>query len=410
MNIFLYILSGLSLFLFSLDQIKFNLNNIFASKIQKLISKSVNTTFKSFFIGFLSAAIIQSSSGTTAIAISLLSSKYIKPKDCLGIIIGANLGTCITTFIFAININNISLYIVFISFIIYLILSKYRKYIILTIYIGIMLLGLDILNYGFNLLINNNFVYTIIQTIQNSNILSILFGILSTAIIQSSSGIIGIVEGMYNVHLINLNSSICIMLGANIGTTLTGYLATINTKNITGDNFVNTGALYFEGDQSKTCYIGGVVGHGGGAGVIFTNMINTGNITVTKAPASTYVGGIKGYSVTSLDGSKVYCDIFAKDCTYVGIVTGRPRVVEETVVNYATNCQVGGKIATTESFKKTWDDDTEDYIEGVSPDWVELDGTNYFSYIYGGATDWSGVTPAYDGCSWLSEKPTVSAQ
>lgn len=233
MNIFLYILSGLSLFLFSLDQIKFNLNNIFASKIQKLISKSVNTTFKSFFMGFLSAAIIQSSSGTTAIAISLLSSKYIKPKDCLGIIIGANLGTCITTFIFAININNISLYIVFISFIIYLILSKYRKYIILTIYIGIMLLGLDILNYGFNLLINNNFVYTIIQTIQNSNILSILFGILSTAIIQSSSGIIGIVEGMYNVHLINLNSSICIMLGANIGTTLTGYLATINTKNNT---------------------------------------------------------------------------------------------------------------------------------------------------------------------------------
>ena len=126
------------------------------SKIQKLISKSVNTTFKSFFMGFLSAAIIQSSSGTTAIAISLLSSKYIKPKDCLGIIIGANLGTCITTFIFAINTNNISLYIIFISFIIYLILSKYRKYIILTIYIGIMLLGLDILNYGFNLLINNN--------------------------------------------------------------------------------------------------------------------------------------------------------------------------------------------------------------------------------------------------------------
>lgn len=233
MTIFLYIITGLSLFLFSLDRIKHHLSNLFTSRLHKLITKSVNTTFKSFFIGFLSSAIIQSSSGTTAIAISLLSSKYIKPKECLGIIIGANLGTCITAFIFAININYISLYIISISFITYLIFSKHKKFIILFIYIGLMLLGLDILNNGFNMLINNNVIYTLIQTIQDSNILSILFGILTTSIIQSSSGIIGIVEGMYNVHLINLNSSICIMLGANIGTTLTGYLATINTTNNT---------------------------------------------------------------------------------------------------------------------------------------------------------------------------------
>jgi phosphate:Na+ symporter len=93
-----------------------------------------------------------------------------------------------------------------------------------------MLLGLDILNSGFTNIINNKEIYTIIQNIQNSNILSILFGILSTAIIQSSSGIIGIVEGLYETHLTSLESSIAIMLGANIGTTLTGYLAIINTS------------------------------------------------------------------------------------------------------------------------------------------------------------------------------------
>lgn len=227
---FIYILSGLSLFLFSLDQIKYALSNLFASKLKQLITKSVNTKFKSFLFGFLCAALIQSSSGTTAIAISLLSSKFIKPKDCLGIIIGANLGTCITTFITAINIEYISLFIIIISFALYILLSKFKKYIILFIYIGIMLLGLDILNSGFNNIINNRNIYTIIQNIQNSNILSILFGILSTAIIQSSSGIIGIVEGLYETHLTSLESSIAIMLGANIGTTLTGYLATINTS------------------------------------------------------------------------------------------------------------------------------------------------------------------------------------
>ena len=227
---FIYILCGLSLFLFSLDQIKCTLSNLFTSKLKQLISKSVNTKFKSFLFGFFCAALIQSSSGTTALAISLLSSKFIKPKDCLGIIIGANLGTCITTFITAINIEYISLFIIIISFIIYISLYKLKKYIILIIYIGIMLLGLDILNSGFTNIINNKEIYTIIQNIQNSNILSILFGILSTAIIQSSSGIIGIVEGLYETHLTSLESSIAIMLGANIGTTLTGYLAIINTS------------------------------------------------------------------------------------------------------------------------------------------------------------------------------------
>lgn len=242
-NFLLLILSGLSLFLFSLDQIKFNLNNLFISKLKKIISISVNTTLKSFLVGLIVSACIQSSSGTTAIAISLLSSNYIKPKNCLGIIIGANLGTCLTTFITAININNISLIILIISFITYIIIYKYRKITILFIYIGLMLLGLDILNIGFNNIINNNYIYNIIKTSQESTLLSVLFGIFSTAIIQSSSGIIGIVENMYDSNLINLSSSISIMLGANIGTTLTGYLATINTSNNT-KTIINRNLLF----------------------------------------------------------------------------------------------------------------------------------------------------------------------
>lgn len=229
-NFILFILSGLCTFLFSLDQIKYNLNNLFITKLQLIIKKLVNNRFKSFFIGCICSAIIQSSSGTTAIAISLLSSKYIKPKDCLGIIIGANLGTCLTTFVTAIDIRNISLYIIILSFLIYLFFTKIRKYILLLIYIGLMLLGLDILNYGFNQLINNKIIYNTINNFQSSNILSLLFGIFSTSIIQSSSGIISIVENMYSSKLINIYSAINIMLGANIGTTLTGYLATINTS------------------------------------------------------------------------------------------------------------------------------------------------------------------------------------
>lgn len=224
------------MFLFSLDQIKYNLNKLFISKLRNLITSSVNTRFKSFLFGFISSSLIQSSSGVTAISISLLSSNYINKKECLGIIIGANLGTCITSFIIALNIENISLIIITISIILFFILFRYRKVIKLFIYIGLMLLGLDILSNGFDIIINNNmYIYTFIQSSQDSNILSLLFGILTTAIIQSSSGIIGIVQGMYNSHLVSLSSSVCIMLGANIGTTFTGFLATINTNNKTRD-------------------------------------------------------------------------------------------------------------------------------------------------------------------------------
>ena len=240
---FLYILCGLLLFLFSLDQIKSTLNNLLETKLKTFITNSVNTKFKSFFIGFLTSAAIQSSSGTTAIAISLVSSKYIKPKDCLGIIIGANLGTCLTAFVLAINIDNIYLYLLTIGILIYFLINKIKKFSILIIYIGLMLLGLNLLSQGFNTLLNVEYIYNIINNIQNSNMLSVLFGILSTAIIQSSSGIIGIVEEMYSNNIVNLSCSLGIMLGANIGTTLTGYFATINTTGNT-KKIVNMNLLF----------------------------------------------------------------------------------------------------------------------------------------------------------------------
>lgn len=230
---FIFIFAGLFLFLFSLGLLKKQLNSLFSTKLSNIIQSLTNSRLKSFMFGCFAAAAIQSSSGVTAIAIAFFVSNYIKPNSCLGIIIGANLGTCITTFITAININHISLFLIILGFIAYISFTKFNKYSILIIYIGIMLLGLDILNYGFAFILNNEAINNLIYHNQNSTALSTLFGVLSTAIIQSSSGIISIVEQMYCVGLINIKCAICIMLGANIGTTITGYLSTIKTSNNT---------------------------------------------------------------------------------------------------------------------------------------------------------------------------------
>ena len=172
--------------------------------------------------------------------------------------------------------------------------------------------------------------------------------------------------------------------------------------------FVNTGNITVKGNATEL-YVGGVSTLWARTDAKM-DMTNTGNITVKKPEdakySTAYVGGAVAQMLATGTGAKAYCDIQAVDFTNVGMITGAAR--SATVV--ASNCEVGGRIATTESEKKTWDDDAEDYIVAVTPDWNSISNDNYFSYIYGGTTDWSGVTPAYDGCSWLSEKPTVSAQ
>ncbi len=138
----------------------------------------------------------------------------------------------------------------------------------------------------------------------------------------------------------------------------------------------------------------------------YSNNVNTGkieiaDITIAKNHA---IGGIIGYAANHVSNCQSYCELSAIGATNAGMIMGTARA-EATLVK---NCQVGGQIAVTESEKKTWDDDAEDYIWKTSPDWNPLTNENYFTYIYGGTTDWTGVE-AYDGCSWLSEAPAVSA-
>lgn len=104
-DIYLLVVGGLSIFIFGLNLTKENLRCISNQRIQKIIYNSTNTVFKSFFVGFLATIIIQSSSGVTAIVVSFIASGILSFPQGLGIMIGANLGTCITAFLVGFNIQ-----------------------------------------------------------------------------------------------------------------------------------------------------------------------------------------------------------------------------------------------------------------------------------------------------------------
>jgi hypothetical protein len=128
-----------------------------------------------------------------------------------------------------------------------------------------------------------------------------------------------------------------------------------------------------------------------------TNVVNTGNITmenVTLAETLTLVqvGGIFGYCSSPVDNATSYCNmkVVGVPIAQVGMFSGSAR----SATSLATNFKVGGIIF------GEYDEEHEEYEE------IKINSTNFYNYIYGGKTDWSGVSN-YDGCSAISAAPTL---
>jgi len=230
--IFLLTIGGLAVFLFGLSFTRDNLKLLGNKHLEKIIQNSTNTKLKSFLIGMVSTILIQSSSGVTAIVVTFIASGYLSYKQGLGIMIGANLGTCVTAFLVGINIQEWSLIIIIIASIC-LIFCKAEKYQLISnaiLGIGVIFLGLQLMEAGFTSIVKSKSFSNFIISYSNNSIIALLLGIILTFIIQSSSAIIGILEQLYATKIIFLQPAIALMLGSNIGTTLTACFVIVNTN------------------------------------------------------------------------------------------------------------------------------------------------------------------------------------
>ena len=161
----------------------------------------------------------------------------------------------------------------------------------------------------------------------------------------------------------------------------------------TGD--IKVGAAGVETKVNFLC-VGGIWGEVTSASATMTDPINTGNITITNVTnasvADSYVGGIVGKTIAKVTNAQCYCNIAAAGYTNLGWATGSARVKDSIV---ATNCKFGGNLVEIEI-----DDEDESQKEKSTP----LTADNYFDYIFGGTTDWTGVEN-YDGCTLLTASP-----
>ncbi|SHH23206.1 Na/Pi cotransporter family protein [Caloranaerobacter azorensis] len=232
--ILLSILGGIFLFLSGIKIISTSFEKTVSKKFKTTLYKLTNNKIVGVLLGIMITGLLQSSSATTLLVISLVHSNLINIYKAVPIIMGANIGTTITAQIVAIEIKNYAIYFLLAGFITMPFFKKESNKIIPRLLIGISLifLGLDIVSNSIASTNSTKKLSLLIENIGTNDALGIFSGFLITAIIHSSSTGIAILQIMASSNIITVRTSIPIMLGQNIGTcidTLIGSLATNRT-------------------------------------------------------------------------------------------------------------------------------------------------------------------------------------
>lgn len=221
---------GLALFLFGIDYLSLSLENISATHFKKLLLRFTSSPLKGIFIGLLLTCLIQSSSATTAMVVTLINAQLITFKQSIGIIMGANIGTTITAWIVGFNLfQYASLFLILGASL--LLISKHPKIKILSQIIfglGCLFYGLEMMSFHLEKISHLPQFINLVTLFNKHPFLSLLGGIITTSIIQSSSATIAIVQQLYSLKAFSLYISLPFLFGCNIGTTITAFISSIH--------------------------------------------------------------------------------------------------------------------------------------------------------------------------------------
>lgn len=223
------IIGGLALFLFGINLMSDSLKRLAGNKLKMIIEKTTNTPFKGILVGAFVTVLIQSSSGTTALTVGLVSAGLMTFPQAVGVIMGANIGTTVTSVLISLDVSKYALVFVSIgSFIIFFSKkTKVKEFGNVVLGFGLLFYGLELMGTGLDAILAqySDIANNIFQTFGQWPVLGLFVGIIFTALIQSSAAAIGILQSLYAVGNLSLVGAIPILLGANIGTCITAVLA-----------------------------------------------------------------------------------------------------------------------------------------------------------------------------------------
>ena len=256
----LRLICGLALFLFGMELMGSSLKKSAGKSLKKILGEFTSNKFKGFLLGLSVTAIIQSSSATTVMVVGFVNSGTMLLSQAISVIMGANVGTVVTTWLTALNgisqsgspLNAFQYFkpdfwmpiLAFVGIILLTFSKKQRTYDIATVLLGfsVLMVGMDLMSEAVAPLKDNEAFVNILTLFKNP-IMGVLAGAVLTVIVQSSSASIGILQALSTTGAINFSMAIPIILGQNVGTCVTAMISSIGAnKNGKRAAFVH---LYF---------------------------------------------------------------------------------------------------------------------------------------------------------------------
>src|SRR3989338_182742 len=225
-TVILGIFTGLVIFIFGIEHLSKEILLLAKQKFNEILRKSTKNRFVSTLLGTIISALMQSSTATTVITVSLVSTGIISFYQSLGIIFGANIGTTITVQFISLKITSLAHFFMIGGFILSIVGRSYRYLGKALFYFGLLFFGLNIISDAVLPIKDDPFILDLFSKLSNVFI-ALLAGFLVTATVQSSAITTGIVVVLAINGIISLSQALPILLGSNIGTTVTAFISSM---------------------------------------------------------------------------------------------------------------------------------------------------------------------------------------
>ena len=232
------LVGGLGIFLLGMKYMQQGLQVIAGARIRRMIRAITSNRFLAVGVGFFVTTLVQSSSVTSVMVIGLVNSELMALTEAIAVIIGANIGTTVTGWILALKIGEYGLPLLGLAAFGWLFLkSEKLRYASLSILgIGMVFFGLEVMKDGFapvRELPEFADLFQLFEATDYPGVLkSALVGCVATLVVQSSSATLGMTIALANTGVVDFRTAAAVVLGTNIGTTITAYLASVGADDI----------------------------------------------------------------------------------------------------------------------------------------------------------------------------------
>jgi len=225
------LLGDLALFLYGMQMMSNGLEAAAGNRMRGILEKLTSNRILGVLVGAGITAVIQSSSATTVMVVGFVNSGMMQLKQAIGVIMGANIGTTITGQLIALDVGALAPLIAFlgVAFVVFTKRQILHHWGQIIAGLGILFIGMDMMSAAMMPLRDSQTFVDLVTTFSNP-IIGILAGAIFTALIQSSSASVGILQALAISGLVGLENAVFVLFGMNIGTCITAVLASIGAN------------------------------------------------------------------------------------------------------------------------------------------------------------------------------------